>query len=104
VLELAKTPLNCFEVLPTPDAGTKTDAGKPKADAGKPKPDAGKADAGKMSKTDAGGAPPNDASSSGGCGCTVGTSVTTGGAWLAFGMVGLALARRRRRGPHEMHS
>jgi hypothetical protein len=96
VLEKAKSPIDCFTVLPVPDAGGKPDAGK--ADAGKS--DAGKSDGGKREPD--GGAPTGDAGepavASGGCGCTLGARVGEGSAWLALGVLGIAMARRRRRG------
>jgi MYXO-CTERM domain-containing protein len=97
-LLLAKAPLDCSALT--------VDGGAPDGAA----PDAGKADAGKADggKHDGGpavadGGPSPDGggtvTSGGGCGCSVGSRVGEGSLWLGLGVVGLALARRRRRAP-----
>jgi MYXO-CTERM domain-containing protein len=77
-LELAAKPLDC-SAPNTPDAGTTPDAG-------------GGGDA----AVEAGPTSP-PAVSPGGCRCTVGSRATEEGSWIGLAVVGLALARRRRR-------
>jgi len=96
VLKAAKSPISCTADAGAPDAGNE-DAGKPdsgKADAGKV--DASKPDSGTTTEADSGPQGPVELSG-GSCRCNVGTGSGGVGGWLAIGVVGLAVGRRKRR-------